>query len=247
VTEAPRGLGLGPALRRHFGGRQNALASAIALFPLFIAYQAGILAGARGHNGADFVTSTLIALCAHDLGLYLLVLVGLSAAYVGVLAVLRRRRSAHARLFGPMLLESFLYAFFMGGVIQILIVRLDRLVPILAIAARGPLDVVVISAGAGFHEELVFRAGLLAALIRLLGAAPVPLARTTGPLLALLLSSVAFAAVHHLGPGAEPVTTLALVYRTLAGMLFGLIYLYRGLGVAAWTHALYDVLVLTFR
>jgi membrane protease YdiL (CAAX protease family) len=39
-------------------------------------------------------------------------------------------------------------------------------------------------------------------------------------------------------------TSVAMAYRTLGGMTFGLIYLYRGLGVAAWTHALYDVLVL---
>jgi membrane protease YdiL (CAAX protease family) len=244
VSDGSRGLGLAPLLRRHFGGRQNALTSALALAPLFLTYQIGILLGARGRNGADFVTRALIDLCDSDPGVYAALLGVLTVAYAGLVVWLRRRRSAHARLFAPMLVESFVYAFFMGGVIQVLIVRLDRFVPLLAIAARGPLDVAVISAGAGFHEELVFRAGLLAGGIRLLSLAPLPGARTWGPLVALLLSSVAFAAVHHLGPGTEPVTSLALAYRTLAGMIFGLIYLYRGLGVAAWTHALYDVLVL---
>jgi len=237
------------ALRRHFGRRQNALTSAIALFPLFLTHQVGILLGARGHNAADFATGALIRLCDRDVGLYVALLATLAAAYLGVLAWLRRRRPLQVRLFGPMLVEAFVYAFFMGALVQLAMERLDRFVPILAAGAAGagPLDVVVISAGAGFHVELVFRAGLLAGGIRLSALLPLRAARAAGPALALLVSSLLFAAVHHIGPAGEPLTAAAFVYRTLAGGLFGLIYLYRGLGVAAWTHALYDVLVLSLR
>jgi hypothetical protein len=35
------------------------------------------------------------------------------------------------------------------------------------------------------------------------------------------------------------------VYRSLAGVIFGLIYHWRGFAVAAWTHTLYDVFVFT--
>lgn len=239
------GLGLGPVLRRHFGGRQSGFTSALLVFPLFLGYQVAILLGAQGRNGADFITLWLIRLCDRDLAQYLLLLASLAVGYVGVLLWLRRRRTLHGRMFGPMLVESSVYAFFMGGVIQLLMIYFDRLVPILAIGATTPLDVLAISAGAGLHEELVFRAGLLAGLMRLFALPLVPLGRLGGGLIALLISSLVFSAVHHVGPGAEAFTTVAFTYRTFAGAIFGVIYLYRGLAVAAWTHALYDVLVLS--
>jgi membrane protease YdiL (CAAX protease family) len=240
------GIGLGAVLRRHFGARQDAFTSALFVFPLFLVYQIGILTGARGRNGADFVTSAMIRLCHSDLGLYLLLLAVASGVYVGLLLWLRGRHTAHSRLFLPMLCESAVYASLMGVLIRSLIVRFDRFLPILAIGPVGPFDVLVISAGAGLHEELVFRAGLLVMLIRLFELPTIPLGRIGGTLLALLLSSVAFAAVHHMGGAGEPFTAVAFVYRIFAGAIFGLIYLYRGLGIAAWTHALYDVMVLGF-
>ena len=40
-------------------------------------------------------------------------------------------------------------------------------------------------------------------------------------------------------------TTLeSFVFRTLAGLAFSGLYLTRGFGITAWTHALYDVAVL---
>ncbi len=246
MSRAASGPGLGAVFRRHFGGRQDAFTSALFVFPLFLVYQVGIVSGARGRNGADFVTSALIRLCDSDLGIYLMLLASASAAYVGLLLWLRGRRTAHARLFLPMLFESAAYASLMGALIQGLISRLGRVLPILALSAAGPFDIAVISAGAGLHEELVFRAGLLVLLRRVFELPTIPLGRIGGMLLALVLSSVAFAAVHHMGGAGEPFTAVAFVYRSLAGAIFGLIYLYRGFGVAAWTHALYDVLVLAF-
>ncbi len=232
-------------LQRHFGGRQSGFTSALFSFPLFLVYQAAILLGAQGRNGADFISLGLIRLVDRDLGLYLLLLASLTLGWVGVLLSLRRRRTLHGRLFLPMLLESSVYAFFMGGVIQLLMIYFDRLVPVLAIGATGPLDVLAISAGAGLHEELVFRAGLMAGLMRVFALPLVPLGRVAGGLIALLVSSLAFSAVHHLGAAGEPFTAVAFTYRVFAGAIFGLIYLYRGFAVAAWSHALYDVLVLT--
>ena len=63
---------------------------------------------------------------------------------------------------------------------------------------------------------------------------------------ALVVSSLAFAAVHHVGPAGEEWTAVAFVYRTLAGAYFGVVYQLRGFAVAAWTHTLYDVYVLSF-
>ena len=110
-------------LRRHFSGRIDPFTSAILVFPLFITYQVGILAGARGRNGVDFVTDALIRLCDSDLGTYLLLLFAMGVGYAGVLGWLRRKGRFTPGAFVPMLLEASVYAFFMGALIQVAIAR----------------------------------------------------------------------------------------------------------------------------
>jgi len=234
---------LGSVLGRHFSGRIDAFTSAVLVFPLFLTYQIGILlSGGGGRNGVDFTTSALIELSRRDPTTYLLVMIGASLAYAAAIAGLRRGGRFHLRAFVPMLLESGIYAFFMSSAIFLIMERSAELIPELALAARDAVERVVISSGAGFHEELIFRVVLLGGLAWLLR---VPLGTTLGWVAALLVSSLLFAAVHHLGPYAEPFSGGAFVYRSIAGALFGVLYRVRGFAVAAWTHALYDLLVLT--
>ena len=48
-----------------------------------------------------------------------------------------------------------------------------------------------------------------------------------------------------IGPLGEPFRFMPFVYRTFAGVFFALVYQVRGFAVAAWTHTLYDVYVLS--
>ncbi len=225
----------------HLRGRIEGLTSAILVFPLFLVYQLGILGG-RGQNGADFVTRALIRVSQSDLSNYLVMLAVMVLAYAAVVVLLARRGHFSPRAFVPMLAESTFYALVMGTIIVFVLQQFARIVPGLVVGGGGPLDVVVISAGAGFHEELIFRVIIMGGLAWLLTG-------LTGPgrawVIALVISSLVFSAAHHLGPVGEPFTFAAFVYRTLAGVFFALVYQVRGFAVAAWTHALYDVYVLS--
>jgi membrane protease YdiL (CAAX protease family) len=233
---------LGAVLRRHFSGRIDPFTSAVLVFPLFLTYQVGILlSGGGGRNGVDFITTTLIELSRRDRSTYLLVMVGAFLVYAAVVALLRSGGRFHLRAFLPMLLESALYACFMGSAIFFIMDRSAEWIPTLAVGGGDVLQLVVISSGAGFHEELIFRALLLGGMARVFR---LPLGGTLGWITALLISSLLFAAVHHMGPYGEPFHGGAFVYRSIAGALFGVLYQLRGFAVAAWTHALYDVLVL---
>jgi len=57
------------------------------------------------------------------------------------------------------------------------------------------------------------------------------------------LSSLAFAGAHHLGPLGEPFQWYAFLFRASAGIFFAALFVYRGFGIAAGTHAAYDMLV----
>lgn len=236
-------------LTNHLAGRVDPLTSAILVFPLFIIYQLGILLS-RGLNGVDFVTASLVQLCERDLGNYLVILTGMLLGYAAILVLLRQRESFDPKAFVPVLLESSFYALSMGSIILYVMHRFVELMPGLvsgelaaALASGlGFLDVLVISAGAGLHEELIFRLIGIGGLSWLLAGA---MGEKQAWVVALVISSLAFSLAHHLGPSGEAFEFAAFVYRALAGVMFALIYQIRGLAVAVWTHALYDVYVLS--
>lgn len=116
------------------------------------------------------------------------------------------------------------------------------------LALEGAHQELALAAGAGLYEELIFRALLLGGGILLLFAIARLLGWSDGvrPALvacALALSSLAFAWAHRLG---DPLafTPEVFAFRALAGLVFGGLFLLRGLAVAAWAHAGYDALLL---
>ncbi|HZZ28640.1 MAG TPA: CPBP family intramembrane glutamic endopeptidase [Pirellulales bacterium] len=93
--------------------------------------------------------------------------------------------------------------------------------------------------GAGIYEELLFRLmmmPLLAWLLRWCGCQQAWAGSA-------LLSSLIFAAAHHVGALGEPFQWYAFLFRAIAGLFFAILFLYRGFGIAVGTHAAYDMLV----
>ena len=114
---------------------------------------------------------------------------------------------------------------------------------ILALDQMG--EALVISLGAGVHEELVFRLGIMAggaALLRHLGT---PFAWAVG--LAAACSAILFSLAHHMGAHGEPFHLDVFTYRLLAGSVFCVIFYYRSLAHAVYTHFLYDLYVLALQ
>jgi hypothetical protein len=62
--------------------------------------------------------------------------------------------------------------------------------------------------------------------------------------MAAVLGATLFSAFHYIGPYGDPFTLPSFVFRLIAGLLFSAMYLLRGFGITAWTHALYDVMVI---
>jgi hypothetical protein len=236
------------ARRGRVTGRGDLATSLLLVFPLFLAYELGVIF-ANTMNGVDFVTRTVFDLVGRDLDTYIMVHLGVAVAYLGYLVYLRRRRGFSLALFTPMLLESAIYALTLGSFIVFVMQNLFGFDGVLSIAdslSLGPTgQKVVISLGAGVHEELVFRLGLMAGgawVLRRLG-----LQHTAAVVVALALSSLAFSAAHHIGPYGEPFRIPVFTYRALAGVVFGLIFYFRSLSHAVYTHFLYDLYVLLIR
>lgn len=225
-------------------GRGDMWTSLLFIFPLFLIYEVGVLF-TPVMNGVDFVSRNLFAAVGYSRRNYLLMHVGLAASFILLIAWLRHARAFPGRAFLPMLLESGVYALTLGSFILFVMRKLLGIEPSLGAGARGGFSAVLVSLGAGVHEELVFRVGACAggaAVARTAGMAHRPAVAT-----AFVVSSVLFSAAHHLGPGGEAWAFDVFTYRFLAGLLFASIFFFRSLAHAVYTHALYDVYVLALR
>ena len=105
------------------------------------------------------------------------------------------------------------------------------------------------SLGAGVYEELVFRVGLYglgAALLLFLFNVTSALRKLVFRLVWAVAAALVFSAWHYVGELGDPFDLLTFAFRGVCGLIFTLIYQFRGFAPAVWTHALYDLWVLAF-
>ena len=227
--------------------------SVLFALPLLLLYEAGAawVAGTQEaplRNGADVLLRALLAAGGvHTTLAFTAVLV--AAGGFLVLAERRRKRNPpelRGGVFAGMLAESALYALLFGVVVG---TATQWVLGGVRLAADGgvlsrvsPVQGVVLSLGAGIYEELLFRVLLAGGLFVLFRQGGLP--RLRSGVFAALLSALAFSAFHYLGPYGDPWDLSSFTFRFLAGLAFSVLFLVRGFGIAAWTHALYDVFLL---
>lgn len=221
--------------------------------PLFIFYQLLVLlqpVGPAGswRNGADVLLQQLFIALAGSRGpLLFLIALNLAGGWLIVRDLRRHPGSLRPRYFGLMFLEAAVLAFVVGVAVGSLTTQLVRPPTGLAIAgvpAGATLSTrMMLAIGAGLYEELLFRVLLVGALALLankaLGWRPGVAGAVAAGVGALL-----FAAFHYIGPGGDHLELYSFVFRTIGGLFFSALFLLRGFGIAAWTHALYDILVM---
>ena len=204
------------------------------------------IAGVR--NGADVLLKQIFVALG---GRHGLIVFGALLVGAGGFAVLRdwRTKPVEPRIFGLMLAESALYALVFGLVTgtltSLLLPGLSLLspAPALGIQAASPWSLptqLMISLGAGIYEELLFRVLLVSGLAWLMRRV-LRWGHTAAGVLAVVLGALIFSAFHYVGPYGDSFQIASFTFRAVAGVLFSALYLLRGFGVTAWTHALYDV------
>ena len=226
--------------------------------PLFVLYEA-LAAGLSGSPGAAHVRN------AADVALKTPFLMfagarGSLAFFATVIAVcvylvgrdlIRSRERLRIRTFALMLGESAVLALLLGVVVGTITQRLLAGLSIAVaqggsggvLATMGPGTRLMLALGAGLYEELAFRVllvgGIAASFQWLLGGQKV-----AAGIAAALIGSLIFSAFHYVGDYGDPFEVASFTYRAIAGLAFSGLYLTRGFGITAWTHALYDVYVM---
>jgi hypothetical protein len=209
--------------------------------PIFIAYHLGVVF-LPTRNAADMVTTELRALAAGSLPVYAGITLAIGAALFGGLWFMGRGHAFSKSRFLGICIEGAAYALLMraAGSYAVGSLRLGG-----GAGEHGPFSGLVMSAGAGFYEELVFRVALFgggAWLIKLaLGSGVVSLLPRLGWALACALT---FSAWHYVGALGDPFMLQSFVFRAVCGLVLTGIYAFRGFAPAVWTHFLYDVWVM---
>lgn len=145
---------------------------------------------------------------------------------------IKGKKKVHINMnyFPFMLLESIVYAYFFANMVFFL--RRGMLLTIFS-----SKDGLVLSIGAGFYEELIFR---LFPMLMLKLFVKNGDRRAIPVLVVVLVSSVLFSLFHYIGP--ESYSYESFVFRFIAAIILFVIFIVRGFGIAVYTHTIYDLM-----
>jgi membrane protease YdiL (CAAX protease family) len=236
------------SIRSYYALSRRPLASLVFVIPMLLIYEVGIivLGPEAMRNGADVWLRNLLELI--GFGQYLLLPLLTVCILLAWHHLTHQSWSMSPKLPALMLVESLVLALTLLCIAQIhgRLMYAFTAPPSVTVPSMsvGPLSGRLVAYfGAGIYEELLFRLMLLPAIattIHWMGAT-----RRNSLVTAILVSSLMFSAAHYqlVTAGGEPWEWFSFTFRFLAGAFFAVLFSYRGFGIAAGAHALYDVVV----
>jgi Type II CAAX prenyl endopeptidase Rce1-like len=241
-----------PRRQSYWEASRSARYSLLFALPLLVFYEALVVlrparaAGGEIRNGADVLLQEISYTLLGAWGpMVLMGVVVLVCVYL-VRRDLRRGGGLRAGTFALMFAESAVLSLAFGLVVGTATAELLGQLRALSMGPIQHMDVttrLMLSLGAGLYEELVFRV-LLVGGLAMAGRMVLGLGRVSSGVVATIIGALAFSAFHYVGPYGEPLRLQSFVFRAISGVVFSALYLTRGFGITAWTHALYDIGVL---
>jgi hypothetical protein len=235
--------------------RSDSLTDLALTLPIFVVYHLGVVF-LPVRNAADPVSGQLSELAKESLPQYVGITLAIGVAFVLLLLALGQRKSLKPMRFAVIAVEGALYAFIMratGAYATTSMASLSHATqPAISHAlAHGLPDMTgsvagnwIMALGAGFYEEVLFRAGLF-------GVGALILKKFAGGTKAWLLlagwavvEAAVFSGWHYIGALGDGFELQSFVFRAVCGLVLTAIFAFRGFAPAVWTHALYDLWVM---
>ena len=209
--------------------------------PVFLVYHLGVVF-LNVRNGSDVVTGELMQIAEGNTAMYLLLTLGIGVVFAGVFAWIGRGQAFRLSKFVQIAIEGLVYAFVMRAAGSYVVGSMFAG----KVALHG-FPGVVMSLGAGFYEELTYRAilfGLGSYVIRTALFSQGTIRGAAMTWVWALVAAAAFSAMHYVGPLGDAFTMQSFVFRWVLGMVLTVIFVFRGFAAAVWAHAFYDIWVL---
>jgi membrane protease YdiL (CAAX protease family) len=225
--------------------------SMLLVLPVMIFYQISIIPVADAINGVDFIFRLFI-IANETYPEYEQYAVWAYLGFTGVLMLLmiilavvfRRKERFSWNYVLPLTGECTLYAIILGVVAVVVTRWVIEANPEMTVspAEIGPFSILVISAGAGVYEEIVFRLVLFGGFFRIMKKG-FEIPEVPAVVVAVVVSAALFSLAHYLG--SEPFRIASFTFRFVAGAIFCILYALRGFAAAVYTHTIYDIVVLS--
>ena len=222
---------------------RSALYSFIFTLPLFFIYEAGILFLSNEdiviiRNGADFLLKNILESFG-IFGLYSLGIVFFIGFLVSYIIYFRSddNKNIKAEYLFIMMLESIFWSVILYFLLSKFMLVLMN--PI----GKTIIQQVTLAIGAGIYEEFLFRVILISGLSFVIGFIFLwddILVKMS----ALIVSAAIFSAFHFFGDYGDFFSIELFLIRFVAGIILGLLYYFRGFGITATSHSIYDLIVL---
>ena len=211
--------------------------------PLFFLYEVNIIFLSWDdilvvRNGADFLMRNILE--SFDIyglyGLGLVFFLGLLVVYIFFIKEDQQQEVKVNFLF-IMLAESIMWS------VVLYFSLFKFMVLLMSPNGKTILQQVTLAIGAGIYEEFLFRVLLIAGLSGILGFVFM-WDKTFKNIIAVVLSGGIFSAFHFMGEYGDFFSMELFFIRFFAGLILGVLYMYRGFGITAYTHSIYDLIVL---
>ena len=220
----------------YFAQSRSLALSFVLIAPLLLAYEVALVyyPPAKAVGAGRFLRNVLGSVFQTRAGMVLNVVV-IVVLLVAVF-VLAKRGGLRLNLIIPMVLESTAWAAGLVGIAVVICFRLPYFLLDVGGGGSGVVQELVASIGAGVYEEIVFRL-LLTSILYLAGLKLFQNRSGYAACFAIIIGSLIFAACHGVAFG------FLFVFFFVSGVYFSVLYTYRGLGVAVYTHAIYNIVV----
>ena len=224
---------------------KSPLYSFIFTLPLFLLYEVGIfLISSRDidqlRNGADVLMRQVL----ESFGIYGMYGFGGTFLIGFLIAFIRQKKNLRtseieSRFLLIMFFESIVWA-------TLLVIMMIKIPTFLSLSNEDHLiQQVVLAIGAGIYEEFVFRVLLISGLAIFFG-----LIFNWGEFgktfLSVIISSAIFSIFHFFGSYGDTFSFPLFFVRFFAGIFLAMIYIFRGFGITAYAHSIYDLFVLVY-
>ena len=231
-------------MNSYWRSTRSPLYSFLFTVPLFLIYEIGIFLTSSDdmfvlRNGADALMRQILA----TFGITGLYWVGVIFFIGFIIAFILQRKyweetQIHSDYFLLMMVESVgwsvLIYFFMSNVYLLLMNPTGSML----------VQQVTLAVGAGIYEEFLFRVMLIAGISVILGFI-FQWSDKTRNWAAMVIAAGIFSSFHFIGEYGDFFSFNIFMIRFLAGIALGTLYFLRGFGITAWSHAVYDLIVLT--
>jgi membrane protease YdiL (CAAX protease family) len=214
------------------------------IIPVIIFYEVGIFLITRMEigsirNGADVLMRMLF----DSFGISSLYTLGYLLVAGAIISVLIHRRKGekvhiHGHYLVFMLFESIGWAFIIFWLMH------NRLFLSLT-QSTVVVQQIILSLGAGIYEEFVFRAILVSGLAAVFGFI-FQWKTVVRSIAGIISAAIIFSLFHFFGQYGDTFSWSLFFTRLIAGIMLGTLFIFRGYGITAYTHAAYNLIVLTF-